>query len=183
MFIGLKFWKVGSRKLYAVKDSDLKERKRTSNVINISSSSSDEELITPFAKRKRTAEFVKLSNISSELREVKDGIDKIFTVTNNMSVPIGLRSVLYDTFKCSICQSTPMVLPTIFAKCCKSIWGCQSCVDTWYRGGEGQTRTCPRCRSDRAYVETCRINGLDDFLMIVAALLEADPEDSDNLVD
>ena len=175
---------MGSRKLYAVKDSDLKDRKRmSSSVINVSSSSSDEELITPFVKRKRTAEIVKLSNISSEIKEVKDSLNKLFTVTNNMSVPIGLRSVLYDTFKCLICQSTPMVPPIIFAKCCKSILGCQSCVDAWYLGAEGQTRTCPRCRSDRAYVETCRMTGLDDFLTVIAPLLEASSEDSDNLVD
>lgn len=169
---------MGSRKLYAVKDSNVKGKKRMSNAINISSSSSDEEFVAPSVKIRRTAEYVKLSNISSELREVKDSIDKIFEVTSNMRVPIGLKSVLYDTFKCSICQSTPMVPPVIFAKCCKSILGCQSCVDTWYRGPEGQTRTCPRCRSDRAYVKTCRINGLDDFLTIISPLLEAGPEDS-----
>jgi hypothetical protein len=129
------------------------------------------------------AEFVKLSNISSEFREVKVSINKIFTITNNMSVPIGLRNVLYDTFKCSICQSTPMVPQIILAECCKSILGCQSCVDARYRGAEGQTHTCPRCRSDRAYVETCRITGLDDFLTAVAPLLEASAEDSDNVVD
>ena len=181
VFIGLKFWKIGSRKLYAVKESDLRDKKRSS-VINISSSS-DEELVPPLVKRRRTAEYVKLSNVSSELREVKDTLEKIFTVTNNMSIPIGLRSVLYDTFKCSICQSTPMVPPIIFAKCCKSILGCQSCVDTWYRGTEGQTRTCPRCRSDRAYVETCKLNGLDDFLTVVAPLLDGNPGDDDDLVD
>ena len=76
MFVGLKFWKVGSRKLYAVKESDLKDKKRMSSVINISSSSSDEELITPFAKRKRTTEYVKLSNLSSELRELKIALTK-----------------------------------------------------------------------------------------------------------
>ena len=114
---------------------------------------------------------------------MKDSLDKIFTVTNGMSVPIGLRHVLYDTFKCAICQSTPMIPPIIFAKCCKSILGCQSCVDTWYRGAEGQSRTCPRCRSDWAYVETCRLNGLDDFLTVIAPLLEAGPGDSDDLVD
>ena len=75
MFVGLKFWKVGSRKLYAVKESDLKDKKRMSSVINISSSS-DEELITPFAKRKRTTEYVKLSNLSSELRELKIALTK-----------------------------------------------------------------------------------------------------------
>ena len=49
--------------------------------------------MTLFIKRKRTAEFVKLSNISSEIKEVKDSLNKLFTVTNSMSVPIGLRSM------------------------------------------------------------------------------------------
>ena len=135
----------------------MKEKKRTSSAINISSSISDEEIIAPLIKRKRTAEYVKLTNISSELKEVKDSlhVDKLFSVTDGMSVPVGLRSVLFDTFRCAICQSTPMVPPIIFAKCCKSILGCQSCVDTWYCGADGQTtRTCPRCRSEQAYVET-----------------------------
>ena len=178
--VGLKFWKVGSRKLYAVKESDLKDKKRMSSVINISSSSSDEDMITPLVKRKHTAEIVKLSNISSDLRRVQNSVDKIFTLTAGMSVPIGLRSVLYDTFKCSICRSTPMIPPRIFAKCCKSILGCQQCVDTWYRGEQGQARTCPRCRSDRAYVETCKLNGLDDFLTAISPLLESTADDNDH---
>ena len=52
-------------------------------------------------------------------------------------------------------------------------------MDTWYRGEEGQTKTCPKCRSDRAYVETCRFNGLDDFLTGIAPLLEGTPLDGD----
>ena len=180
IFIGLRFWKVGSRKLYAVKESELREKKRVSAAANESSSSSDESLITPLVKRKRTAEFVKLTNISCELKEVKDGLEKIFTLTSGMSIPVGLRSVLYDTFRCSICQATPMVPPIIFAKCCKYILGCQQCVDTWYRGEQGQSRTCPRCRSDRAYVETCRLNGLDDFLTAIAPLLESSNDTSDD---
>ena len=112
-------------------DTDSKDKKRTSSVVNIPSSSSDDEFIAPFVKRRRTAEFVKLTNISSVLKQVKDSLDKVFTITNGMSVPLGLRIILYDTFKCGICQATPMVLPIIFAKCCKSIIGCQNCVDTW----------------------------------------------------
>jgi pectin methylesterase-like acyl-CoA thioesterase len=64
--------------------------------------------------------------------------------------------------------------PIIFARCCKSVLGCQSCVDTWYRGDEGQQRTFPNCREARAYVDTCKINGLDDFLTGIAPLLEVD---------
>lgn len=158
-------------------------KKRAAGVISISSASSDDELPTPLIKRKRSAESVKLSHITSELKEVKDSIARIFKVTNSMNIPVGLRDVLYDTFKCSICQATPMAPPIIFAKCCKTILGCEKCVDTWYHGSEGQNRTCPKCRGERAYVETCRLNGLDEFLGIIEPILEGAPADSDELMD
>jgi hypothetical protein len=73
-----------------------------------------------------------------------------------------------------------MVSLVIFAKCCKIVLGCQEHVDTWYRGEQGQMRTCPKCRSDRAYVETCKLNGLDDFLTGIPPLLDGTPQDEDN---
>ena len=111
---------------------------------------------------------------------MKESVFKIFKLTNNMTIPLGLRRLFYDTFKCSICQSTPMIPPVIFAKCCKSVLGCQQCMDTWYRGEQGQTRTCPKCRSDRGYVETCKLNGLDDFLTGIESLLEGIPQDGED---
>ena len=48
-------------------------------------------------------------------------------------------------------------------------------INIWYRGEQGQSITCPKCRSDRAYVETCKLNWLDDFLTGIAPLLEGDP--------
>ena len=62
-------------------------------------------------------------------------------------------------------------------------FGCQSCVDTRHRGADGQTCTCPRCRGERAYVETCKLNGLDEFLMVIVPLLEDGQGDPDDLVD
>ena len=163
---------------------DMKDSHRRSaakNVINVSSSESEDGVFTPLIRRKRTAEAAKLMILSNDIKQVKESVSKIFRLTNNMTIPLGLRQLLYDTFKCSICRSTPMVPPVIFAKCCKSILGC---VDTWYRGEQGQTKTCPKCRSDRAYVETCKLNGLDDFLTGIAPLLEGtlhDEEDDDEL--
>ena len=150
-------------------ESELKSaRKRTSvQLINLLTSSSDDDFIRPRMKRKRSTEA---SLLSSEFIQMKESLDKVFLLTSSMTIPIGLKNILYETFKCSICQSTPMVPPIIFAKCCKCILGCQTCVDTWYRGEEGQTRTCPKCRSDRAYVETCKMHGIDDFLIAIAPL-------------
>ena len=41
-------------------------------------------------------------------------------------------------------------------------------MDAWY-GGPGQLRTCPNCRSERAYAETFRLLGVDDFLKAIKA--------------
>ena len=167
-----------------MKESDLKESRTrpSASIISIPSSDSEEEF-TPLTRRKRTAEEAKLFILSNDIREMKESMSKVFRLTSSMLIPLGLRSLLYDTFKCSICQSTPMTPPIIFAKCCKNILGCQQCVDTWYRGEQGQSRTCPRCRSDRAYVETCKVNGLDDFLTGIAPLLEGNPPGEDEEVD
>ena len=163
-----------------MKESELKETKKrssTTNIIDISSSDSDSEII-PLVKRKRTSmDSIKLQRIQDDIKEIKVELSKVFLLTSTMQVPIGLRRLLYDTFRCGICRSTPMKPPIIFARCCKSVLGCQSCVDTWYRGDEGQQCTCPNCREARAYVDTCKINGLDDFLMGIAPLLEVDSID------
>ena len=49
--------------------------------------------------------------------------------------------------------------------------GCQVCVDQWYGGEEGVARSCPLCRCERAYADTCVLKGLDTFLATIAPLL------------
>ena len=120
---------------------------------------------------------IKLQRIQDDIKEIKMELSKVFLLTITMQVPIGLRRLLCDTFRCGICHSTPIKPPIIFARCCKSIIGCQSRVDTWYRGDKGQQRTCPNCRKARAFVDTCKINGLEDFLTGIAPLLEVDSTD------
>ena len=136
---------MGSRKLFAVKQSDMKYSKRRSaaNIINISSSDSDDELVIPLVRHQRSAEAAKLAVISNDVKQMKESVSNIFKLTTNMAIPLGLRQLLHDTFKCSICQSTPMVPPGIFAKCCRSVLGCHECVDTW-RTRPNEDR--PKCR-------------------------------------
>ena len=55
-------------------------------------------------------------------------------------IPVALHHKLSDTFKCNIChQSLP---PIIFACCCKNLVGCSSCVDAWYGGEDGMSKSC-----------------------------------------
>ena len=76
------------------------------------------------------------------------------SLTNEAAMPLGLKRVINDTFKCQICHSVPIKPPVIATKCCKNILGCQSCVNTWYSGIDSMTKTCPMCRAERGCVET-----------------------------
>ncbi len=112
--------------------------------------------------------------VLSEIKEVRKDLQSFLKLSSHMKtkLPPGLFQQLYDTFKCHICQASPMKPPIIFARCCRRIVGCQECVDSWYHGEEeGVARTCPLCRSERAYAETTILRGLDDLLLAIVPLL------------
>ena len=164
--IGLKFWKCGSRRIYAVREAE------TKRAITIPSDSSDDESdIVPLVKRRKEG----IDGIARDIKVLKSDVASLFEVSRTI-VPMGLKKMLIDTFRCTICQSTP---PIIFSKCCKSIIGCQECVDKWYCGSEGMGRSCPRCRAERSFTETCRVNGLTEFLEMTEKILDDVGEDSD----
>lgn len=129
---------------------------------------------------------VSLSELSSEIKGIRKQIDAVFRITQNMKIPPGLLRQLRESFQCYICRST-IVPPVIFARCCKRIIGCQTCIDQWYQGAEGTSRSCPICRFERAFTETTVLRGLDDFLQAITPLLRnsdmpepEDPEQDDS---
>ena len=164
---GLKFWKVGSRKIYVVSENDLRRLKYAAD-----SSSSDSDLEPPPRKFSKitSAEY---SAIIRNIQGLRSQFDSLMNVQATLKVPLSLRKILLENFKCVICQGT-MTPPIIFAKCCKRLLGCESCVDSWYRGESGMTKTCPQCRSERAYADTCRVHGIDEFLNGVLKLVTTD---------
>lgn len=170
--LGLKFWKVGSRKVFAVILSELerldkgKGKRKGKEIIRIEDSDSD-DVPTHLAGKKLKRE----DELMKEVKAIRHDLGAVFTLSKEMKLPPGLFKQLVDTFKCHICHSTPMNHPVIFARCCKSILGCESCVDAWFGGENGRSKSCPLCRAERAYSETCRLNGLDDFLTAIRPLL------------
>ena len=86
-------------------------------------------------------------------------------VTKNSKLPLGLKKTLTDCLKCTICAG-PMKPPVIVTKCCKSLLGCEPCVNSWYSGQDALTKTCPKCRSARGYNETMILHGLDPLLQM-----------------
>ncbi len=132
----IKFWKAGSRKIFAISTEVLQSKKsRCSNA--------DED-----------------SLLNEKLNSLDSKISKILKVAPYYKVPLGLLlAQLHDTF---ICKSSPLISPAIFSRCCKRILGCMECTDKWHIGEDGR-RDCPLCRSDRGYSDTSKILGLDDF--------------------
>lgn len=110
------------------------------------------------------------TDLRREVMKMSANVSKILAVKGQMNWPVGLCSLLQETFKCAICSS-PIQPPAIFARCCRTILGCQTCVDRWYRGEPGAERKCPLCRCDRGLADVSKIVGLDDFLREVSGLV------------
>ena len=93
-----------------------------------------------------------------------------------MKIPTALYRQLADTFQCNIhvCHLAPITPPVIFAMCCKSIVGCQGCVE-WYRGDTGMTKSCPLCGTKRALPKAMRLHGIDNFLKAIKPIIR-EPE-------
>ena len=176
----MQFWKVGSRNIYAVKEKELRPSPKASRKgkypVSPDSDSSDE-----FIQCSKKGKFLankQSGELLSEVQGLRKEIGQLFEVNKQLPIPMGLRKVLQETFQCCICQCT-MSPPVIFGRCCKSLIGCQACVDRWFQGdGELMQQTCPRCRTERAYAETCVVKGIDDFLVAIHPLVRANPSTS-----
>jgi hypothetical protein len=140
-----------------VKCSGRKRKRRA-----VASDDSEEEYITSNRK------------VLTSLAVLNQNVNKILEVSRRLNLPIGFLSLLSETFLCKICQSN-IVPPAIFGRCCKTIIGCQRCVDRWYRGESGLEKKCPLCRGERGFADTCRMSGIDDFLQAVDSILRFVP--------
>ena len=119
------------------------------------------------AAPKRTKQHCheELGKVADDVLEVKSMLSRVLTVTENTKMPLSLQALFRDTFKCTICTGVPIKPPVIATKCCKSILGCEGCVNTWFSGPEACSKMCPKCRAERGLAETMRLNGLDNFLI------------------
>ena len=136
--IGLAFWKCPRRRIYAVQND------------------CDEE--GPPSQKKH--------HVMEDIATIKSDIELIKTFTKDATtkIPLALQVAMQDAFRCTICHIVPIREPIMFAKCCKSIVGCEQCTDRWYSGEDSLTKRCPLCRAERGFAETMRLNGLAGFL-------------------
>uniref|UniRef100_A0A7M5X995 Uncharacterized protein n=1 Tax=Clytia hemisphaerica TaxID=252671 RepID=A0A7M5X995_9CNID len=121
---GIHFWKVGSRKFFAVEQS-------------LSNGESDDEEEEPLRKRRRprrppvvpTAE--QFDAIVKELMEMKNFVRKSTQVAIRHNFNGPFLAELEEAFKCCICKVIPSRSPIVACTGCVTVLGCQSCIDTW----------------------------------------------------
>ena len=101
-----------------------------------------------------------VETIGDDVSVIRD----MMTLTANCNLPLGLKRIVHDTFKCYICHSVPIKPLIIVTKCCKKMLGCQECINTWYAGPDAMLKTCPICRTKRGCNETMVLHGLTEFL-------------------
>ena len=144
-FVGLSFWKCGSRKIYAVRvtthvplkgSAKSKAKASYSSCYDISDDSDED--FTP--KKTRGGNHGDIQMVNSQINEVKSMVSDILKVNQTLSLPLGVVKLLRDAFICKICLSTPMKPPVIAAKCCNSLIGCEECVNHWYDGADGLSK-------------------------------------------
>ena len=126
-------------------------------------------------RKKKPKTVAKLEMILDEMVSIKDTLAEAMTLTKFTKIPLGLKP-MRDTFECHICHCVPIVPPVIVTKCCKTILGCSTCVNSWYSGQEALTKTCPSCRAERGYNETMLLRGLDDFLTEIRKAIQTEEE-------
>ena len=116
---GFKFWRAGHRKIYAIQD----QRGKTphNRHVRTYNSESDDDLEPLHKKGKQ----FHLGELVAEVKDMQQYLQFLFRITD---LPVGLHRLLHDTFMCHICRATPIKPPVIFARCCKRILGCQTCM-------------------------------------------------------
>ena len=112
--------------------------------------------------------------MKEDIDTVKDAIQEILHLNSRAKLPIGLQRVLRDVFQCKICLSVPITPPVIMYKCCKTLIGCEGCINSWYSGPEALTKYYPSCCAERCYSKTMLLTGLDNILGEVGAVFQAE---------
>lgn len=141
----LEFWKQSARKVYAIALED---------------------------QASSSKRFKEEPPTEASFLELKESMFSLLKLTKDSNVPLELKNLMNEAFKCKICHII-MKPPIITSGCCRTIIGCEVCINKWYSGGtDVLTRACPFCNSPRGLSNTSRLTGLDDFLEGIAPIFE-----------
>ena len=125
-FLDLGFWRVDSRKFFAIPEieyrkdetppSAKKKRKSCSSALQPDSALIEEAV----------------ESLVEEVREVKEEIWKIRELAFRHKFSLSFIQSFEEAFRCSICHVTPAKLSLIACQACSTLLVCESCTNTWY---------------------------------------------------
>ena len=111
--------------------------------------SSENESDSEHRSKKRKLDENRVRELIDDIASIKETLTEMMRSTAESKLPMGLKRMLQDTFKCHICYSVPAKPPLIITKYCRNMLGCKGCVNQWYSGPKAMTKTCPMCRAER----------------------------------
>lgn len=166
--------------MFAVPSKKVKGKSRKKRDRDIALTDSDEDF-DPAPKRAKDGCSAIIRRVEStvndtreDIESIKEAIQDILHLNSRSKLPLGILSLLRDAFQCKICLGIPVKPPAIVSKCCKTIIGCERCVNEWYSGSDALTKTCPSCRAERGYSETLILRGLDGFLLEAKKVIDCE---------
>ena len=170
---GIAFWKIGSRKIYAVPKEDIDNRRRSLNNIEAVPSSS------PRKRRRCSYEEIGLDGLINEVSEIKGQLEAYKKLSFKHKFSLSFLQSLEDAFTCCICRRYPIISP-VGCQQCATMVGCQTCIDRYYMGSGGLTKVCPKCRTPRGLSRSFRIRGFDDLISQIRVMENLSEDESED---
>ena len=169
IFIGLQFWKCGSRKFFAVLKNEIDDGSNArAKRRRVSMDHEDDVLLS--LTEDVTSIKTKVQEVIQEMQASRAEVKDIIKIKHASEIPVQLQQALNDSLKCKICMAIAKP-PVIFGKCCQKLLGCQACIDTWFEGNSFE-KTCINCREERAITQTCLLRGMDSLFTLTRDILE-----------
>lgn len=131
-----------------------------------------DEFVPKSSKKAKLVTNTDFEELKSQINEIKEMLNDILQVNQEVSLPLGVVKLLRDAFMCKICHETPIKPPVIATKCCCTLLGCKVCVNRWYEGTDSLSKKCPYCNEARGYASTHQFKGIHEFLVEVSHLIK-----------
>ena len=151
------FWRVGSRKVFAVESQQVVSRKEPGPSIS---------------KKQKTSKYdhegMCGNEVKKEFQEIKEELKKYRELAIKHQFSSSFLSAIDEAFKCVICKRSPSMLPLIGCSSCSSLVGCEACVIDWF--GNDVSKTCPRSRTPRGLRKSFVLKGFNDLIARINVL-------------
>ncbi|XP_076135704.1 uncharacterized protein LOC143118556 [Alosa pseudoharengus] len=174
----LEFWKTPSRKIYAIKNTDISKLTRNSSKKRRLEADTPETVKTTLANIEETLK-VELKGVESTISGmIEEKMTELAAVVNqakvtqvailqnmqdavqNLGAEATVTKCLKEAFICKICTNLPSTV-VVVAACCGQIVGCGACVQTYLENNDD----CLLCKSTMFGNKLVFLRGVSEILL------------------